>query len=200
MVPEAGLAPLNLVFHYRWCKKSDTRSRSLETCSELQCLPEHRVCRDRPHTSVASFSQIRLNVRRLRNDGVAQEYKGELRENLAVLNDSDDPGNLWTDFKTKVLNVSDGYLRDTPGTSKSFLTKENLNIIVENRRARLKGKTRQYREPNREAVRAVRIDKMRKSVESARQCRAACGQPALVLPTEESGRCVSPIPRPAVLQ
>ena len=43
-------------------------------------------------------------------------------------------------------------------TSKSFLTKEILNIIEESRRARLEGKTGEYRELKREAVRAVRRD------------------------------------------
>ena len=64
----------------------------------------------------------------------------------------------WTDFKTKVLKVSESCLRDTPGTSNSFLTKETLNIIEESRRARLEGRSGQYREVEREAVCAVRRD------------------------------------------
>ena len=50
-------------------------------------------------------------------------------------------------------------LRDTPGTSKSFLTKETLNTIEESRRARPEGRTGQYWELKREAVRTVRKDK-----------------------------------------
>ena len=42
--------------------------------------------------------------------------------------------------------------------SPSFLTKKTLNVIEESHRARLKGKTGQYRELKREAVRAVRMD------------------------------------------
>ena len=45
------------------------------------------------------------------------------------------------------------------GVSKSFLTKQTLNIIKESRRARLEGRTGQYRKLKREAVRAVRRDK-----------------------------------------
>ena len=48
---------------------------------------------------------------------------------LGEPDDSDDPEKLWTDFKTNVLKVSESWLRDTPETSKSFLTKETLNII-----------------------------------------------------------------------
>ena len=72
---------------------------------------------------------------------------------------SADPEKLSTDFKTKILRVSEGCLRGTTGTSKSFMTKKTLNIIEVSRRARLEGKTGQYRELKREALRAVRRDK-----------------------------------------
>ena len=75
--------------------------------------------------------QVRLDVRRLLDESVAQEYKRELAESLGELDDSDDPTKFLNDFKTKVLKVSESCLRDTPGTSKNFLTKdkETLNII-----------------------------------------------------------------------
>ena len=60
---------------------------------------------------------------------------------------------------TQIMKVSDSFLQGTPEMSKSFLTKETLNTIVESRRARLEGRTGQYRELKREAVRAVRRDK-----------------------------------------
>ena len=50
--------------------------------------------------------------------------------------------------KTEVLKVSE-----------SFLTKETLNTIEESRWAILEGRTGEYRELKREAVRAVRRDK-----------------------------------------
>ena len=78
-------------------------------------------------------------------------------ESLGEANDSDDPEKLWTDFKNKILKVSEGCLRDTPGRFKSFLTKEILNIIEKSLMARLEGGL--DRELKREAVRAVRWDK-----------------------------------------
>ena len=42
--------------------------------------------------------------------------------------------------------MTESCLRDTPGTSKSLLNKETLNVIEESRRARLEGKTGQYGE------------------------------------------------------
>ena len=72
---------------------------------------------------MAPSNRVRLDVRRLRDESVAQEYERELAESLGEPSDSDDPEKLWTDFKTKVLKVSESCLRGTFGTSKSFLDK-----------------------------------------------------------------------------
>ena len=88
---------------------------------------------------MAPSNRVRLDVRRLRDESVAQEYERELAGSLGEPDDSDDPEKLWTDFKTEVLKLSESCLRDTSGTSKSFLTKESLNTI----RARLEGRTGQ---------------------------------------------------------
>ena len=98
------------------------------------------------------------------------------------------------------LRKDSAKLTITPGTSKTFLTKENLNIIEESCRARLLGKTGQYRQLKREAVRALRRDKEAQIHESARQWKATYGQLTLDLPTEKSRLRVSLGPRPAVLQ
>ena len=87
---------------------------------------------------MAPSDRDRLDVRRLRDEKVAQEYKQELTESFGEPNDSDDPEKRWTGFKTKVLKLSYSCLRNTPGTSKSFLTGETKNIIEESARARLK--------------------------------------------------------------
>ena len=50
------------------------------------------------------------HARILRDESVAQEYKRELAERLGGPNDSDDPEKLWTDFKAKVLKVSESCL------------------------------------------------------------------------------------------
>ena len=92
---------------------------------------------------MASSNQIRSDVHRLRDEGVTQEYKRELAETPGELNDSADPDKLRTELNTKFLKVSEGCLRDTRGTFKSFLTKGTLNIIEESRRVRLDGKTEQ---------------------------------------------------------
>ena len=108
---------------------------------------------------MAPSNRVRLDVRRLRDEGVAQQYERELAESLGEPNDSDDPEKLWTDLKTKVLKVSESSLRDACGTSKSFSTEETLNTIAGSRRDRNEGRTGQHRELKREAVSAVRRDK-----------------------------------------
>ena len=84
---------------------------------------------------MAPCNQVRLHVRRHRDESVAKEYKRELVESLGEPNYCVDPEKLWTEFKTKIPKVSKGCLRDTPVTSNSFLTTETLNIIEESRRA-----------------------------------------------------------------
>ena len=95
--------------------------------------------------------------------------------------------------------MSESCLRDTRGTSKSFLSKKSLNIVEESRRATLEEKTGQYRELKDEAGRAEKRD------EEA-QVRVICERVESHLwstdsrtATEELGRCVPLGPRPAVL-
>ena len=54
---------------------------------------------------ITPSSQCRVDVRRLQDASVAQEYKRELLESLGELNDSDDPEKLWTDSKAKIVKV-----------------------------------------------------------------------------------------------
>ena len=105
----------------------------MEICLSRECLSESRVCRDRQQTSrgfpentarlvrwrhSTKFNQ--LDVRRLRDASVAKKYKRELIESLDETDDSEDPEKHWTDFKTKVLKVSESFLRDTPGICESM--------------------------------------------------------------------------------
>ena len=127
---------------------------------------------------MAPSHRVRLDVRRLRDESVALEYEPELAEIIGEPNDSDDPEKLWTwaDFKTKVLKVSESCLRDTSGTSKSFLTEETLIIIEDSRRPKLEGNGRLYRELKHEAVRALKRDKKGASPWSLRDS----GEPLVV--------------------
>ena len=54
---------------------------------------------------MAPSNQFLLDVCRLRDESVAQDYKRELAESLGEPDDSVDPEKFCTHFKTKVLNV-----------------------------------------------------------------------------------------------
>ena len=69
---------------------------------------------------MALSNRVRVDVRRLRDESVAQEHKRELAESLDEPDDSDDPEKIWTDFKTKVLKMSESCLRDKPGIPRAF--------------------------------------------------------------------------------
>ena len=62
-----------------------------------------------------------LDVRRLRDESVAQEYKWKFVESSDEFNDSDDIEKLQTDFKIQNLKVSLSCLRGIHRTSRSFL-------------------------------------------------------------------------------
>ena len=79
----------------------------METFPELKGISERRVCGDRPQISpgyhenirlksrkMAPPKRVRLDVRGLRDESVAQAYKRELAENLGEPDDSDDPEKL----------------------------------------------------------------------------------------------------------
>ena len=86
---------------------------------------------------MAPSIQVRLDVLHLQDERVAHKFKLELVKSLGEPDVSNDAEKLWTNFKTKVLKVSERFLQNTPGLSKSFLSKDTLNIIEESRRARL---------------------------------------------------------------
>ena len=56
---------------------------------------------------MAPSRQDRLDDCRLLDDSVVQEYEREVAESLGEPNEFDDPENLWTDFKTQILEVSE---------------------------------------------------------------------------------------------
>ena len=148
------------------------RWRIVQNCRVFRSRDRTQTSRGYPENTaqvsykMAPSNQVWLDVRRLRDESAAQRLQRGTCGKSRILNVSDDPERLWTYFKTKVLKVSESCLRTsgTFGTSENFLTKETLNIIEENHRARLEARTGQYRELEREAVReegqrVVRRDK-----------------------------------------
>ena len=66
------------------------------------------------------------------------------------------PEELWSAFKTTVLDVAGGCLGTHRRVKKNFLSQETLDTIDQSRRARLNGRAELFRELRRKTIRARR--------------------------------------------
>ena len=70
-----------------------------------------------------------------------------------------DPEELWSAFKTTVLNVAGGCLGTHRRAKKNFVSQWTLETIDQSRRASLNGTAELFRELRCKTVRALRVDK-----------------------------------------
>ena len=103
--------------------------------------------------------QVRLDVGRLRDPQVAQEFTRGLGERLEKLGNSGDTQVMWTDFRDSVLDAAGDSIPKVAGGRRSDLSQETVDIIEECRKARLNGSSGRYRELRRECIRAVSRDR-----------------------------------------
>ena len=64
------------------------------------------------------------------------------------------PEELWSGFKTTVLDVAGGCLGTHPRAKKNFVSQGRLDTIDQSRRARLNGRAELFRELRGKIVRA----------------------------------------------
>ena len=69
-------------------------------------------------------SQARLDVGKLKDERVAEEFANRLSGDLGGLGALRDPEELWSAFKTTILEVSGGCLRTHHQVKKNFLSRE----------------------------------------------------------------------------
>ena len=69
------------------------------------------------------------------------------------------PEELWSAFKTTVLDVDGGCLGTHRRAKKNFVSQGTLDTIDQSRRARLNGRAELFRELRRKTVHALRVDK-----------------------------------------
>ena len=69
------------------------------------------------------------------------------------------PEELWSAFKTTVLDVAGGCLGTHRRAKTNFVSQETLDIIDQSRRAWLNGRAKLLRELSRKTVHALRVDK-----------------------------------------
>ena len=69
------------------------------------------------------------------------------------------PEELWSAFKTNILDVSSGYLGTHRRVKKNFVSQGALDTIDQNCRTRLNGRAELFRELRHKIVHVLRADK-----------------------------------------
>ena len=84
-------------------------------------------------------SQPKLDVGKLKDERVA-EFANKLSGDLGGLGALGDPEELWSAFKTTVLDVAGGCLGTHHSENKNFVSQGTLDTIAQSCRARLNGR------------------------------------------------------------
>ena len=71
----------------------------------------------------------------------------------------EDPEELWSAFKTTILDVAGGCLGTQHGAKKNYVSQRTLDTIDQSRRARLNGRAELFRQLRHQTVRALRVDR-----------------------------------------
>ena len=104
-------------------------------------------------------SQLRLDVGKLKDEMVAEEFANRLSGDLGGLSALRDPEELWSSFKSTVLDVASGCLGTQHMAKKNFVSQGTLDTIDQSCRIRLNGRAELFRELKRKTERALRVDK-----------------------------------------
>ena len=80
-------------------------------------------------------SQPRLDVGKLKEERVAEEFANRLSGYLRGLGALGDPEELWSTFKTTVLDVAGRCLGTHKRAKKNFVSQGTLDTIAQSRRA-----------------------------------------------------------------
>ena len=103
-------------------------------------------------------SQPRLDVGKLDDERVAEEFANRLSGYLGGLIASGNPEELWSAFKTTILDVASGCLGTHRRAKKNFVSQGTLDTIDQSHRARLNARAELFRELRHRTVRAMRVE------------------------------------------
>jgi len=145
-------------------------------------------------------SQPRLDVGKLKDERVAEEFVNRLSGDLRGLGALGDHEELWSAFKTTVLDVAGGCLGTHQRAKKKFVSQGTLDTIAQSRRARLNGRAELHRQLRRKTVSVLRVVKEAHVWGICEGQSITCDQVILVLLTGEFAHCVHPSPSLGVLQ
>ena len=133
---------------YRSAQFLDTNHRLVLATLKLQ----HKSRRIVP-------SQPRLDVGKLKDERVAEEFVNRPSGDLGGLSALGNPEELWSAFKTTVLDVAGRCLETHHRVKKNFVSQGTLDTIDQSRRARLNGRAELFQELRCKTVCALRVDK-----------------------------------------
>ena len=97
-------------------------------------------------------SQPWLDVGKLKVERVAEEFANRLSGDLGDLGTFENPEELWSAFKTTILDVASGCLGTHRRAKKNFLSQGTLDTIEQSCRARLNGRAELFLELRRKTV------------------------------------------------
>ena len=101
----------------------------------------------------------RLDVGKLKDDRVPEEFANWLSGVLRVLGALENPEELWSAFKTTILDVVGGCLGTHRRTKMNFVSHGSLDTIDQSRRDRLNGIAELFRELRRKTEQMLGGDK-----------------------------------------
>ena len=91
-------------------------------------------------------SQPWLDVGKLKDERVAEEFANRLSGELGDLGALGNPQELWSAFKTTILDVAGGCLGTHCKAKKNFESQGTLDTIDQSCRARLNGRAELFKE------------------------------------------------------
>ena len=91
-------------------------------------------------------SQPRLDVGKLKNERVAEEFANKLSGDLRSLGALGGPEELWSAVKTTVFDVAGGCLGTHRAAKNNFVSQGTLDTIYQSHRAMLNGRAELFRE------------------------------------------------------
>ena len=104
-------------------------------------------------------SQPWLDVGKLKDEKVAEQLVKRLSGDLGGLGALGDPEELWSAFKTTILDVASGCLGTHWRMKKNFVSQGTLDTIDQSHRARLNGRAELFRKLRCKTVGVLRVDK-----------------------------------------
>jgi len=145
----------------------DGRWRMIQNCSVYRSAQflntDHWLVRATLKLHLKSWrmvsSQPRLDVGKLKDETVAGEFANRLSGDVGGLRALGDPEELWSAFKTTILDVAGRCLVTHQRAKKNFVSPGTLDTIAQSHRARLNGRAELFRELRHKIVRALRVDK-----------------------------------------